>query len=75
MAKTFTLDAFKEAVKTDLDFRDGLAGTSDSIDFDNGSAIIHKENVNRYLEKYMCKNERDLEGTLWYGYGVYVKIV
>lgn len=75
MAKTFTLDAFKEAISTDLDFRDGLAGTSDILDFDNGTGLIHKENINRYLEQYACKNAQELSDALWYGYGMYVKIV
>ena len=40
-----------------------------------GTAIIHKKNIGKYLEKYMCKSAEDLENTLWYGYGVFVKIV
>jgi hypothetical protein len=75
MGQKFSLDGFKEALRTDIDLKSSLAGTSDTFDFDNGNAIIHRENINRYLEKYMCKSEQDLEDTLWYSYGVYVKIV
>lgn len=75
MAKAYTLDSFKSAISTDINLRDALAGTADSIDFDNGTALIHRENINRYLERYACKDERDLEDTLWYNHGVFVKIV
>ena len=75
MGQKFSLESFKDALTDNYELRDSLAGTSDVFDFDNGNAIIHRENVNRYLERYMCKNERDLEDTLWYGYGLYVKIV
>ena len=75
MKQKFTLDSFKDALAENLDLRDSLAGTSDIIDFDNGTGLIHKENINRYLEKYSCKNAEELSDALWYGYGVFVKIV
>ena len=31
--------------------------TNDIIDFDNGSMIIHKENLKKYLEMYRCNTE------------------
>lgn len=71
----FTLESFKDTLRSDITLKEKLAGTSDIIDFDNGTAIIHKENLNRYLERYVCKNERDLEDTLWYNYGVFVRFV
>jgi len=70
-----SLDAFKEMVKTDQKFLDDLVGGADVVDFNNGTAIIHKKNIGKYIEKYMCKSAEDLENTLWYGYGVFVKIV
>ena len=47
----------------------------DVKDFDNGSLIIYSENLEKYLEEYACKDVEDLEDTLWYSYGVYVKII
>jgi hypothetical protein len=72
---TLSLDAFKDALKNNAAMLDGILGTSDTIDFDNGSAIIHRSHINAYLEKYLCKSEEDLEDTLWYNYGVFVKII
>ncbi len=73
--KALSLDAFKNMAKTDDDFRNSIIGKQDTIDFDNGAATIHRGNVMKYLEKYMCKSEEELEDTLWYSYGVFVKIV
>lgn len=70
-----TLDDFKEKVSSDTMFRDKVSGESDVIDMDNGSMVIHRKNINKYLEKYICKSENDLEDTLWYSYGVFVKII
>ena len=42
---------------------------------DNGTMIIHRENISKYLERYMCKDEDDLQDTMWYYYGVFVKVV
>lgn len=47
----------------------------DQIDIKNGHMTIHKSNINKYLEKYMCKNEDDLSDTLYYNLGVWVKII
>lgn len=71
----FSLDSFKDAIKSGDSSLSILMGPSDVIDFDNGSAIIHRRNLNKYLEQYLCKTEADLEDTLWYNYGVFVKIV
>ena len=70
-----TFDAFKDLVKTGQNFSDRIKGASDVIDFDNGSMTIHRSNLDRYLEQYMCKSEDDLSDTMWYSYGVFVKIV
>lgn len=75
MDQKFSLESFKEAVVSNTELKDRLSGFSDTLDFDNGTATIHRENVNRYLEKYCCKDEQDLEDTLWYNYGVFIKIV
>ncbi|MBP5723021.1 MAG: hypothetical protein J6X18_05545 [Bacteroidales bacterium] len=72
---TLTLDAFKDAVRNNNELKERLSGLSDTIDFDNGTATIHKENINKYLEKYSCKDESDLTDTLWYNYGMFVRIV
>jgi hypothetical protein len=73
--KTFSLDSFKDAVKRDNSFAESIVGKSDSIDYDNGSAIIHRCNLSKYLEKYLCKDEDDLSNTLWYSYGIFVHVV
>lgn len=75
MAQKFSLDSFKEALSTDVNLRENISAASDLIDFDNGSAIIHRQNINKYLERYLCKNEHELMDTLWYNYGVFVRIV
>lgn len=49
--------------------------SNDAIDLDNWSMVIHRKNINKYLERYLCKSEEDLEDTLWYGYGFSVKII
>ena len=77
MGKTnkLTLDAFKDLLKTDSSFVEKVTNTSDIIDMDNGSMVIHRCNIVKYLEKYMCKNEDDLSDTLWYRYGIFVKVI
>jgi hypothetical protein len=69
------LDSFKEKVSKDTSFKNSLSGKSDIIDFDNGSMIIHRANLSKYLEKWMCKSEEDLADTLWYSRGVFVKVI
>jgi hypothetical protein len=75
MAITLTFDDFKTLMQTDTAAKERVSGTSDIIDFDNGSMIIHRYNINKYLERYMCKDEDDLKDTMWYNHGVYVKIL
>ena len=69
-----SLEEFKEMAKRQ-DFRDGIVGKTDIIDLDNGTMIIYAEHINKYLEQYACKDAQDLEDTLWYSYGVWVKII
>lgn len=49
--------------------------TNDIIDLDNGSMIIYKENLNKYLKIYMCPDELALTDYMWHNYGVIVKVV
>ena len=70
-----TLDEFKETIKTNKSVADNIYRRTDIIDMDNGTMLIYAENINKYLEKYACKDAEDLSNTLWYSYGVYVKIV
>lgn len=75
MTRTLTFDAFKTLVNNDSEFKSKITNKSDVINIDEGSMLIHRENVDKYLERYMCKDENDLEDTLWFSYGIYVKIV
>lgn len=72
---TLTFDAFKDLMVNDVALREEITHTSDIIDFDNGSMVIRKHNISKYLERYMCKDEDDLKDTMWYNYGVFVKVV
>lgn len=49
--------------------------TNDIIDFDNGSMIIHKENLKKYLEMYRCNTETEFKDTMWLNYGIIVKTI
>lgn len=73
--KTMSLDAFKTLVKTNEDFKDAIVGRNDFIDLDNGVMRIYSEHINKYLEKYACKNADELQDALWYGYGVYCQVI
>lgn len=75
MEVKINFEEFKEKLKNDNLFRGSITTKSDVVDFDNGIMIISHDNINKYLERYMCKDEFDLQDTLWYNYGVYVKIV
>ena len=72
---TLTFDAFKDLMANDVSLREEITRDSDIIDIDNGSMVIHKRNISKYLECYMCKDEDDLQDTMWYHYGVFVKVV
>lgn len=75
MKSTLTLEAFKDLMSTNITLREEITNTSDIIDLDNGSMVIHRCNINKYLERYMCKNEDDLKDTLWYNQGIFVKVL
>lgn len=71
-----TLEAFKDTVSNNADFADRLIGKKpDVLDYDNGTGVIHRENLNLYLEEFACKDEYDLSDTLWHGYGMFLTIV
>lgn len=70
-----SLDAFKSMLSSNNEFKNSLISKNDIIDWDNGTMVIYSENINKYLEKYACKNAEDLVDTLWYSYGMFVKII
>lgn len=74
MNNSFSLEEFK-SMNNNQDFKNRITGRVDSVDFDNGSMVVYAEHLNKYLEKYSCKDASDLEDTLWFNYGVYLKIV
>lgn len=47
----------------------------DKLDIDNLFLIIHKSNLEKYYNKYKCKNTNDLIDMLWLNYGISVKVV
>ena len=47
----------------------------DNIDMEHGRMTIHRCNINKYLEQYACKDEEDLNDTLWYSYGCLVTVI
>ena len=73
--KIFSLDSFKDMVSNNSDFKEEIIGKQDLIDLDNGVMRIYAENLNKYLEKYACKNAEDLENTLYYSYGIYCTVI
>ena len=70
-----TFDDFKKLAQTN-EFIDKLqTNRTDLIDLDNGVMRIYSENLNKYLEKYCCKDAEDLEDTLYYSYGIYCEVL
>lgn len=47
----------------------------DVKDPENGTWIIYSENLNKYLERYACKDVNELSDTLWFSYGIFVTVV
>ena len=72
---SLTFDAFKDLMANDTSFRKEITNTNDIIDMDNGTMVIHRQNITKYLERYMCTDEDDLQDTMWYNYGVFVKVI
>ncbi len=48
--QTLNLESFKEMVNTNPSFKEKLTD-SDVISFDNGTMIIKRQNLNKYLQK------------------------
>lgn len=69
MGKSLSLDEFKNLVKNNNPLK------IDTIDMENGKMTIHKCNINKYLEKYACRDEEDLSDTLWYSYGCLINVI
>ena len=72
---SLTFDAFKDLMSNDISLREEITNINDIVDLDNGTMVIHRQNINKYLERYMCKDEDDLQDTMWYNYGVFVKVI
>ena len=72
---SLTFDAFKDLMSNDISLREEITNINDIVDMDNGTMVIHRQNINKYLERYMCKDEDDLKDTMWYNYGVFVKVI
>ena len=73
--QTLTFDDFKALAATN-EFKDKFkTKRTDLIDLDNGVMRIYSENINKYLEKYACKDAEDLEDTLYYSYGIYCEVI
>lgn len=70
-----TLEDFKDMVNNDKDAVKRICMRSDVIDMDNGTMLIYSENIDKYLEQYACKNAEDFSDTMWFNYGIFVKIV
>lgn len=67
-----TLEEFKRVatkIKRDISQKD------DIINIEHGIMKIHAENLNKYLEKYACKDLQDLQDTLYYRCGIFVKLI
>ena len=67
-----TLEEFKANAGT---IKQVLSESRDTIDIEHGVMIIHEDNLMKYLEKYLCKDEDELSDTLYYRYGVYIRIL
>ena len=75
MGKTFTLDAFKEAINVDKDFKASLSSETDLFDEEHGVAVVHQSNIMKYLEKFMCKDQNELQDYLYYNKGIFLKVI
>lgn len=72
---TLSFEDFKNIVSNSNEFKNSIINKNDIIDWDNGTMVIYQENIGKYLEKYSCKDANDLVDTLWYSYGMFVKII
>ena len=58
-----------------ITFNESDTPTSDVFDFDNGSILIYKDNLKKYLNSHSCRNESELKDSMWFDYGIVVKII
>ena len=72
MAQSFNSLKDLAAIKVTLPSRNN--NTGDILDLDNGVMVIKRHNINKYLEKYICKDEDELKDTLWFNYGIFLRI-
>lgn len=63
------IEEFKNFVKKENPFN------LDNVDMEHGKMTIHRCNINKYLEKYACRDEEDLSDTMWYSFGCLVRII
>ena len=47
---SLTFDAFKDLMSNDVSFREEITNINDIVDMDNGTMIIHRQNIKKYLE-------------------------
>lgn len=67
-----TLEEFK---RNAAEIKRTVCARNDVINIEGGVMEIHAENLDKYLEKYACKNLDDLQDTLYYRCGIFVKII
>ena len=70
-----SLEVFKDLMNNDVSFKESITVVDDIIDFDNGTMLVYKQNLSKYFEQYMCKTEDELSDTLWFNYGIFLKII
>lgn len=75
MSKKYTLESFKHALNVDVQLKESISNETDVFDIDNGVAIVHQSNIMKYLERYMCKSQEELQDYLYYNKGIFLKIV
>lgn len=69
MGKSLSLDEFKAYIN------EKKTNKKDHIDMKNGRMTVYRDNLPKYLEKYMCQNEEDLDNTLYRSFGIWLKVV
>ena len=52
-----------------------ISESRDIFDPEHGIMTIHKDNLMKYLEKYLCKDKEELSDTLYYRYGIYIRFI
>ena len=73
MAQIF--NNLKDLASIKVTLPSGNASTGDVLDLDNGVMCVKRKNLNKYFEKYICKSEEELSDTLWFNYGVFLRVI